>query len=108
MGVYGCGAVQVNVEKNTAPVINSVSFYRCGGRGGNNRHYCFYMDAYDKHSSKDSLKRDWTFYLDGRVLDRALSYYEISNLSPERRNTYRYKVVVSDGELSTVKEGIVP
>jgi hypothetical protein len=108
MGVYGCGAVQVNVEKNTAPVINSVSFYPCGGRGSSTIYYCLRIDSYDKHSSKESLKRDWTFYLDGRVLDRPLRYFEISNLSPERRKTYRYKVVVSDGELSTVKEGIVP
>lgn len=106
MGLYGCGTTEVNIERNTRPVINSVSFLPWGGTHGT--FVSINLDAEDKHTNEADLKVDWTIYYDGRVLPiNAGRLMHPGYVPVNKRHTYRYKVVVSDGNLSTTKEGVI-
>ncbi|MBQ4810238.1 hypothetical protein A7985_07175 [Pseudoalteromonas luteoviolacea] len=106
MGVYGCGATQVVIETNTRPEIRSLSFTPWGSNFG--RFMAIDIDIFDKHTANKNLKVDWTFYYDGRVLNSNPGHLmHPAYLPANKRNTYRYKVTVSDGHLTTVKQGIV-
>ncbi|WP_149981370.1 hypothetical protein [Pseudoalteromonas rhizosphaerae] len=106
MGVYGCGAAVVQVEKNTRPKVVQI---RTGLRELPDG--LLIMQAApilsDDHTDSDNLFYELEIFKDGK---------KISNPSDNKnpwfpgfyysdRKSLTYKIVVSDGDLTTIKQG---
>lgn len=106
MGVYGCGAAIVQIEKNTRPDILGVGVSRMQ----------FSADRYvinaravanDKHTDNDNLFYTLEIFENGNSIsvggETALIPEFVINRSP--RDAFTYKLVVSDGDLASTKQG---